>query len=142
MKDFVASVVPQILEIFRPLFLASATWVCWKLVGVVSAHTKRLNTETSLLVLNDAVKTAVESVEQTFAKKSRDEDGGKLSEASAVVAKATALGSVKRHIGEVGITKAMSVLDITPAAMDELIGDKVEAHVLKLTEVKYLGTKP
>ena len=135
MKNFFASLAPEIFDILRPLFLASLTWAVVKLVAYINAHTKTLQTQAVLLRLNDAVATAVESVEQTMVAKLRD-DAGKLGAASVDV-KSAAVEQIKSNLGTAGLSGTMVVLGIESSkVMDDVLGAKVEAHVLKLPERK------
>ena len=137
LKSFLASLALDLVEIFRPVLLAVLTWASWKFVAYVKAHTKHQQAQTSLLVLNDAVATAVESLEQTVVKKLRGQaEGGKLNADSAAVVRAAAVDRVKLNLGAVELARAMSVFGISSSAMDTVLGSKVEAHVLRLPKVK------
>jgi hypothetical protein len=134
MTQLIATLTPKIIEILTPLFLATLTWASYQLAGYIKAHTKNLQTQAMLLRLNDAVATAVESVEQTKVSPCKVQSSGKaLSVDEAATFKSIALEQVKTNLGDKGLSETMRLLDIDhPASLERILGNKIEAHVLKL----------
>jgi hypothetical protein len=133
MNQFLTTAAPKILEILTPLFLAALTWASFQLANYIKAHTKNLQTQAILLRLNDAVATAVESVEQTTVARFKNNSGNSLSSDEGATAKDTALEQVKMSLGSQGLSEAMRLFDIKRSStLEDIMGAKIEAHVLKL----------
>jgi hypothetical protein len=135
MKTFLDTLAPHLLNILSPLLVAVLTWASWKMANYIKAHTKNQQVQAALLRLNDAVATAVESVEQTLVSNFKMAGNGKLSPDDGAKARTRALDQIKSNLGTKGLSDMMSVLGVeTTSAMDGLLAAKVEAHVFKLSD--------
>ena len=143
MKQFLADIAPQAFELLKPVFLAIFAWACCRAANYFKAHTKNLQTQAVLLRLNDAVATAVESVEQTVVANYKDLSSPEIvaqangpvhmSKAACSSAKSIALDRIQSNLGTRGMSETMQVLGIeSSSTMLAILGDKIEAHVLRL----------
>ena len=135
MKALLDAVAPQALNILAPMLLAALGWLSLKLSSYIKAHTQNARIQGILLRLNDAATTAVESVEQTVvASLKASAQSGNLGRSAAEEAKRAAVLQVEATLGgQKGLAEAMQILGITSLDdLKNLIGSKIEAHVLKL----------
>ena len=135
MKAFLASLAPQLLDILAPVLVAALGWLSYRLSTYIKAHTQNARVQGILLRLNDAATTAVESVEQTVVESLQaSARNGKLDRGAAEQAKRAAVLQVEATMGGTkGLSTAMQILGIALSAdMENLIGSKIEAHVLKM----------
>jgi hypothetical protein len=135
MKAILDSLTQQLPNILSPLLLAALTWLSWKGTSYIKAHTKNQQVQAALLRLNDAVATAVESIEQTFVSNLKPDlkADGKMCAIDSARAREKAISQIKLNLGTKGLSGVMNALEIdTSTAMEGVLEAKVEAHVLRL----------
>jgi hypothetical protein len=135
MKDFLASLAPQVLDILGPMLIAALTYASVRLAAYIKAHTENVRAQGILLRLNDAVATGVDSVEQTVVSTLQASTvDGRLSPQAAGKAKDAAIALIKAQLGDKGLAELIAILGVAPAAVDGVISSKVEASVGKLPD--------
>jgi hypothetical protein len=135
MKDFLASLAPQVLDILGPMLIAALTYASVRLAAYIKAHTENVRAQGILLRLNDAVATGVGSVEQTVVSTLQANTvDGRLSPQAAGKAKDAAIALIKAQLGDKGLAELIAILGVAPAAVDGVISSKVEASVGKLPD--------
>jgi hypothetical protein len=143
MKALLASIIPQALDLLTPVFLAVIGWLSFQAAGWIRAHTKNAQVQGILLRLDDAVATAVGSLEQTVvvAAKSAAADG-QLTKADGAAVKAAALAEIKSHLGPKGIAELQAILGIKPDGLDSFLSSRIEASVLQMPVKMQFDAEP
>jgi hypothetical protein len=127
MKDL----LPQLLLIVSPVFIAALAWLSMKASNLINANTKNAYLRGVMLRLNDATMTAVREVQQVYVSTLRS---GPLTADQAQKAKGAAVDSLKSHLGAHGLVELSKVLGLDGTAVERLLGAKVEAAVSELKD--------
>ena len=131
MKAFIASITPQLLDALGTLFLAALTWASVRLAAYIYAHTKNARVQGILLRLNDAVATAVRSLEQTVVATAKASAGnGQLTCDIAKGVKDAAIAAIKLHLGPQGIGELRAILGVKSEDLDTFLSERIESQVL------------
>ena len=133
LKNFLASHGPEILNVFGSLLLSVLGLAAYHASAWIKIHTKNARVQGILLRLNDAVFTAVESVEQVTVAALKA-NGNLLTLNGATIAKKAALSAIKMHLGSQGIAEVKAILGVHSDDLDSFLGARVEARVLKMPE--------
>ena len=143
MKALIASITPQLLDLLTPVLLAALGWLSWRAAGWIKAHTKNAQVQGILLRLDDAVFTAVSSLEQTVvvAAKTAASDG-QLTKSDGAAVKAAALAEIKSHLGPKGIAELQAILGIKADGLDSFLSSRIEASVLQMPVVTQVPVAP
>jgi hypothetical protein len=120
----------QIFQVLSPVLMAVVTWMAAKLAQLINARVKNEYLRGVLVRLDDAVMSVVREVNQVTVEaiKSASTDG-RLTTSAREVIKNAALAAVKAHLGAKGLVELSRVLGLDTAAVDRMIGTRIEATV-------------
>ena len=133
LRAFIAAHGTEILNIAGSLLLSLLGLATYHLTAWIKAHTRNARVQGVLLRLNDAVFTAVESVEQVVVAAMKS-SGDPLTLNGATIAKNAALVAIKTHLGPRGIAEVRDILGISSGDFDSFLGARIEARVLRMPE--------
>lgn len=119
-----------IIEALSPLLIAALTWGAAKLAQFIKAKVENEYLAGVLVRLEDAVLTVVKSLQQTTvdAIKLANADG-QLTDEEKEAIKQAAVAALKSYIGAKGLALVGKVLGLGDGALDQFLGDKIEAAV-------------
>lgn len=125
-----------------PLLVALFSFVATRLASWLNAHTKLKRLGHAMLVLNDAVQTAVRQVEQTlrplFDEAAKD---GVLTPEERAQLKTQAMSALKQYLGTNGLDHVKHAFGLTPDRLEALMDGKIEAAVLDMKQGKPASLK-
>ncbi len=120
----------QMYQVLAPVLMAALTLVAARLAQLISARVKNEYLRGVLLRLDDAVMTVVREVNQVTVQSIKaSSPDGRLDPGVGDTIKATALQTVKAHLGAKGLVELGRVLGLDGKAVDRLIGTRIEATV-------------
>lgn len=125
-----SDILPRIIEIVSPFLVAALAWAGAKFAGWLGTKTKNEYLQGLMLRLNEGVFTAVKGVQQSYVDAiKRGRADGHLSDVEKKAAVNQALGSLKSYLGPKGLDELGKVLGLDGLAVDQFLGDKIEAAV-------------
>lgn len=125
-----AEIALNLWEMLAPAVVAFLGWASIRLANWLKAKTKNEYLSGALVRLNDAVFSAVKEVEQTVVGAiRRAKADGKITDEEKAEIKAKAIAAVKSYLGAKGLLELAKVLGLDGAALDALIGAKIEGAV-------------
>lgn len=135
MSDFLASIMPHLLEAFGILAASIISWVAFKASSFINSRVKNEDFKTGLLAINNAIWTAVRDVEQTGRKALIDaQSDGEISkeeiQAIKEELKSKAVDRAKKIGGDQGI--ALLKTAIGEINIDEYLDARIEAEIHEL----------
>ena len=122
----------QLMVIFSPLLMALASLAVMKLNAYIAEKSKNEKLNACLFRLDDAVLTAVKSINQAYVSSLRA--ANKFDAEAQAVAKAAAVQAAKDFLGEQGLKAAKDILHLSAEAVEEALINKVEAAVGSLKQ--------
>jgi len=130
MKETLAGLAVQALQLMSPVILLLIAWLSAKAAQWIGAHVQNTRTRAVLLRLNDAVTQAVTAIEQTaVAAAKKPNQNSKLTANAASAVKAAALDELKSHLGPKGVAEVIAVLGIDGSELDKFLSTRIEAAV-------------
>lgn len=139
MSDFLASIMPHLLEAFGIVLASIVSFVAMRLSKFISSRVKNEDLKTGLLAINNAIWTAVREVEQTGRKELlKAQEDGEISEEEVSEIKqrlkSTAMSRAKEIGGDHGITLLKTV--IGNIDIDKYIDSRIEAEIHELRKIE------
>ncbi len=130
----------KVLEILSPVLLAALTWAAAKAAQLIAAKVKNEYLRGALTRLDDAVLNAVREVHQVTVEgiKAASADG-KLTVEERAKVKATALETIRAHMGPAGLAELVKVLGVDNGGLEKLLSTRIEAAVHDLKRARTNG---